>query len=156
MPDLDLTDAPFVTLDPRDAVDLDQALHIERDDDGYVVRYAIADMAAFVVPDGLIDREAHRRGETLCGADPSSAVPAGAVGGRRLGAAVGAMVCDSSGSFARTQWCITHGGARERCWYATTRSRPRCTGPSRCRSGRRSACGSSGPTSPPAWSASSR
>jgi hypothetical protein len=52
--------------------DLDQTLHIERDDDGYVVRYVIADMAAFVVPDGPIDREAHRRGETLCGADPGS------------------------------------------------------------------------------------
>jgi exoribonuclease R len=69
MPDLDLTDVPFVTLDPPDAMDLDQAMHIERDDDGYVVRYAIADIAAFVEPDGPIDREAHRRGETLYGAD---------------------------------------------------------------------------------------
>jgi hypothetical protein len=35
-------------------------------------RPVIANMAAFVVPDGPIDREAHRRGETLCGADPGS------------------------------------------------------------------------------------
>ena len=69
MPDLDCTDVPFVTLDPADAMDLDQALHIERAGEGYVVHYAIADIAAFVEADGPIDREAHRRGETLYGAD---------------------------------------------------------------------------------------
>jgi len=37
-----------VTIDPEGARDLDQALHIERSDDGYVVHYAIADVAAFV------------------------------------------------------------------------------------------------------------
>ena len=31
-------------------MDLDQALHIERSGDGYVVHYAIADVAAFVTP----------------------------------------------------------------------------------------------------------
>jgi VacB/RNase II family 3'-5' exoribonuclease len=65
----DRTDLPFVTIDPASAMDLDQALHIERDGDGYVVHYAIADVAAFVDPGGEIDREAHRRGETLYGAD---------------------------------------------------------------------------------------
>jgi exoribonuclease R len=33
--------------------------------DGYVVNYAIADVAAFVAAGGAIDAEAHRRGETL-------------------------------------------------------------------------------------------
>ncbi|HEX2176775.1 MAG TPA: RNB domain-containing ribonuclease [Nocardioidaceae bacterium] len=68
LPDLDCTDIPFVTIDPEDARDLDQALYLERDGDGYVVRYAIADVAAFVEPGGAVDLEAHRRGETLYGA----------------------------------------------------------------------------------------
>src|SRR6187431_2630563 len=42
LPDLDRTDIPFVTIDPEGARDLDQALHIERSDGGYVVHYAIA------------------------------------------------------------------------------------------------------------------
>ncbi|MBZ5740267.1 RNB domain-containing ribonuclease [Nocardioides mangrovi] len=69
LPELDRTDLPLVTVDPPGARDLDQALHIARDGDGYVVSYAIADVAAFVAPDDPVDREAHRRGETLYGAD---------------------------------------------------------------------------------------
>jgi len=69
LPELDRTDLPFVTIDPDGARDLDQALHLERDGDGYVVHYAIADVAAFVEPGGPVDVEAHRRGETLYGAD---------------------------------------------------------------------------------------
>jgi exoribonuclease R len=68
LPDLDRTDLPFVTIDPDGSRDLDQALHIERSGDGYVVHYAIADVAAFVSPGDAIDMEAHRRGETLYGA----------------------------------------------------------------------------------------
>ena len=69
LPDLDRTDIPFVTLDPLGSRDLDQALHLERDGGGYVVHYAIADLGAFVDPGGLLDLEAHRRGESLYGAD---------------------------------------------------------------------------------------
>ena len=69
LPPLDRTDIPFVTIDPPSAMDLDQALHIERDGDGYLVRYAIADVAAFVSPGDPVDVEANRRGETLYGAD---------------------------------------------------------------------------------------
>jgi len=69
MPDLDRTDLPFVTIDPDGAKDLDQALHIERAGDGYVVHYAIADVAAFVSPGDPVDVEANKRGETLYGAD---------------------------------------------------------------------------------------
>src|SRR5690348_6439899 len=50
-------------------MDLDQAMHLERDGDGYVVHYAIADVAAFVEPGGPIDLEARRRGESMYGAD---------------------------------------------------------------------------------------
>ncbi|MFT3834798.1 MAG: RNB domain-containing ribonuclease [Micropruina sp.] len=65
LPDRDLTEVPFVTIDPEGSVDLDQAVHIARDGDGYLVRYAIADVAAFVAPGGAIDAECHQRVETL-------------------------------------------------------------------------------------------
>lgn len=69
LPELDRTDLPFVTIDPAGAQDLDQALHIARDGDGWVVHYAIADVAAFVSPGDPVDVEANRRGETLYGAE---------------------------------------------------------------------------------------
>jgi exoribonuclease R len=69
LPDLDRTDIPFVTIDPPSSMDLDQALYLERDGDGYLVHYAIADVGAFVSPGDPVDVEAHRRGETLYGAD---------------------------------------------------------------------------------------
>src|SRR3954470_9200054 len=69
LPDLDRTDLPFVTIDPASSQDLDQALHLERDGSGYVVHYAIADVAAFVTPGDPIDVASHERGETLYGAD---------------------------------------------------------------------------------------
>ena len=65
LPDEDATDVPFVTVDPAGSRDLDQAVHIARDGDGFVVRYAIADVAGFVRPGGELDAETHRRGETL-------------------------------------------------------------------------------------------
>ena len=69
LPELDRTDIAFVTIDPEGARDLDQALHLERSGDGYLVHYAIADVAAFVTAGDPVDVEANRRGETLYGAD---------------------------------------------------------------------------------------
>ena len=51
----DLTDVPFVTLDPARSTDLDQAMHLERTAEGYRVLYAIADVPFFVDLDGVID-----------------------------------------------------------------------------------------------------
>jgi exoribonuclease R len=68
LPELDRTDIALLTIDPEGSMDLDQALHIERDGDGFLVHYAIADVAAFVRPGDPIDLEAHARGETLYGA----------------------------------------------------------------------------------------
>lgn len=68
-PELDRSDIPLVTIDPAGALDLDQALHVERTADGYRVHYAIADVAAFVGAGDPVDLEANRRGETLYGAD---------------------------------------------------------------------------------------
>ena len=52
---VDLTDVPWVTIDPPGSMDLDQAMHLERTADGFVVRYAIADVAAHV-PSGVAAR----------------------------------------------------------------------------------------------------
>ena len=72
LPDADETAIPFVTIDPPESMDLDQALHLERNGGGYRVRYAIADVAAFVEPGGPMDVEAHRRGQTLYAPDENA------------------------------------------------------------------------------------
>jgi exoribonuclease R len=69
LPDADLTDVEFVTVDPPGSTDLDQALHIERRGDGFGVDYAIADVPAFVTPGSAVDAEARRRGQTLYAPD---------------------------------------------------------------------------------------
>ena len=69
LPELDRTDLELVTVDPPGARDLDQALHLAREGDGYVVSYAIADVAAFVAAGDPVDREAHRRGMTFYAPD---------------------------------------------------------------------------------------
>lgn len=69
LPTADETSVAFVTIDPEGSTDLDQALHLERSGDGYRVRYAIADVPAFVVPGGEIDGEARERGQTLYAPD---------------------------------------------------------------------------------------
>jgi exoribonuclease R len=68
----DRRDLPMVTLDPPGSRDLDQAFAIEPlgspgagGAEGWRVWYAIADVAAFVVPGGAVDAEARERGTTL-------------------------------------------------------------------------------------------
>jgi exoribonuclease R len=69
LPQADRTELELITIDPPGARDLDQALHIGRDGDGYVVSYAIADVAAFVSAGDAVDLEAHRRGMTCYAPD---------------------------------------------------------------------------------------
>jgi len=69
LPDADETEIPFLTIDPPGSMDLDQAMHLARRGKGYRVRYAIADVAAFVTPGGAMDKEAHGRGQTLYAPD---------------------------------------------------------------------------------------
>ncbi|MGO0577512.1 RNB domain-containing ribonuclease [Ornithinimicrobium panacihumi] len=64
LPERDETAVPFITIDPPGSMDLDQAMHIERDGEGYRIRYAIADAPAFVVPGGAMDSESRLRGMT--------------------------------------------------------------------------------------------
>ncbi|MGW6256488.1 RNB domain-containing ribonuclease [Streptomyces sp. NPDC055085] len=66
LPAYDATDIPLFTTDPPTSQDLAQAMHLSRrENGGYRVRYAIADVAAFVPPGGALDAEAHRRVMTL-------------------------------------------------------------------------------------------
>ena len=65
----DLRDLPFVTIDPSDARDHDDAVFAHPDDDpdnpgGHVVWVAIADVAHYVRPGSALDREARRRGNS--------------------------------------------------------------------------------------------
>jgi exoribonuclease R len=69
LPDRDETDVPYLTIDPPGSMDLDQAMHLERDGDGYRVRYAIADVPAFVAAGGAVDAETRRRGQTVYAPD---------------------------------------------------------------------------------------
>ncbi|TXQ90172.1 RNB domain-containing ribonuclease, partial [Escherichia coli] len=85
-------------------------LHIERDGDGYTVRYAIADVPAFVEPGGAIDAEARRRGQTMYAPDGRvplhpPAVSEGAASlleGQLRGAYVWTMRLDASGAVGGT------------------------------------------------------
>ena len=65
----DATDLPLVTIDPAGSMDLDQAMHIARNDAGYVVHYAIADPGFFVDDGSRLDKESRVRGETLYSPD---------------------------------------------------------------------------------------
>jgi ribonuclease R len=61
---------PFITIDPADAKDHDDAVHAEPDDapnnkGGYIVNVAIADVAHYVKPGSALDREALVRGNSV-------------------------------------------------------------------------------------------
>jgi exoribonuclease R len=68
----DRTDLPLVTLDPPGSMDLDQAVLIRRSGNGYELRYAIADVAAWVRPGTRLEAESLRRGLTLYSPDHST------------------------------------------------------------------------------------
>ncbi|MFD3510794.1 RNB domain-containing ribonuclease [Nocardia sp. NPDC058666] len=62
---IDRTDIEFVTIDPPGAMDLDQALHIERTPTGFTLHYAIADLGAVIVPGSALATESELRGQTF-------------------------------------------------------------------------------------------
>ena len=61
----DRTAVAFVTLDPANSTDLDQAFSIEASGGDLLLHYAIADVAWFVEDGDAVDVEAWARGETL-------------------------------------------------------------------------------------------
>lgn len=58
----DRTSLPFVTLDPAESRDLDQAFAVERAGNDMLLHYAIADVGWFVPDGGAMDAEAWIRG----------------------------------------------------------------------------------------------
>ena len=65
----DLRDLPLITIDPADARDHDDAVYAQRDEDpknegGWIVWVAIADVAAYVRPGSALDREAREKGNS--------------------------------------------------------------------------------------------
>ena len=55
-----------VTIDPDDARDFDDAIHVEKiENGGWRLGVHIADVAAYVEPDSALDREARRRGNSV-------------------------------------------------------------------------------------------
>lgn len=65
----DLSHLSFVTIDPADARDRDDAIYASADKDsknkgGHIIWVAIADVAAYVAPDSALDIEARKRGNS--------------------------------------------------------------------------------------------
>ena len=62
----DFTDQIIVTIDPRDAKDFDDAVHVHREPDGtWILQVHIADVAYFVKEGTPLDREARKRGTSV-------------------------------------------------------------------------------------------
>jgi ribonuclease R len=65
----DLRHLPLITIDPWDARDRDDACYVEADSDpknegGFIIWVAIADVAHYVAPGSELDREARKRGNS--------------------------------------------------------------------------------------------
>jgi ribonuclease R len=61
----DLRGEFIVTIDPDDARDFDDAIHVEKIGSGWRLGVHIADVAAYVEPGSPLDREARRRGNSV-------------------------------------------------------------------------------------------
>jgi ribonuclease R len=61
----DLRSAPVFTIDPDDARDFDDAIHVVESDGGWTVGIHIADVSHYVKPGSALDREAFRRGNSV-------------------------------------------------------------------------------------------
>jgi len=65
----DLRGRFIITIDPDDAKDFDDAVEVERIDNGWRVSIHIADVSHYVRPKGVLDREAYARGNSVYLAD---------------------------------------------------------------------------------------
>jgi ribonuclease R len=61
----DLRSMPVFTIDPDDARDFDDAIHVQEADGGWRIGIHIADVSHYVKPGAALDREAMRRGNSV-------------------------------------------------------------------------------------------
>ena len=94
---VDLRNVPLPTIDPEDARDHDDALWVEKTDEGYRVWIAIADVAEYVEPGSALDAEAVSRGCTIY--LPDRAIP-------MLPAALASDVCSLLPDAERLCMCV--------------------------------------------------
>ena len=63
---VDLREKNIITIDPEDAKDLDDGIHLERNEDGtFELGVHIADVSHYVLPDSELDKEAFKRGTSV-------------------------------------------------------------------------------------------
>jgi exoribonuclease-2 len=65
LPRQDLTKLPFFTIDGVNTQDMDDALYVEENEQGWALTVAISDPSAYVPEATDMDKEAHKRGFTL-------------------------------------------------------------------------------------------
>lgn len=70
---LDLRDRTFVTIDGEDARDFDDAVFVEKQQDGWRLWVAIADVSSYVKPGTALDNDARERGTSVY--FPSQVIP---------------------------------------------------------------------------------
>lgn len=110
----DLTDLPFVTIDPKTCKDIDDAIYVTKTEDGnYLAYVALADVQHYVKQGSLLDQEAFVRGTScylgdgvypmlpeklsngICSLNPNEA--------RR--AIVGGIIVDKCGDIVESEFC---------------------------------------------------
>ena len=99
LPQADLTDVPFLTIDPAGSTDLDQALHLART---HATGSASGTRSPMCPPssrpDGAVDAEARRRGQTIYAPDGRVPLHPAAIGEDAGSLLPGSIAARSSGT----------------------------------------------------------
>ena len=62
---IDLRNKTFITIDGEDAKDFDDAIYVEKNDNGYQLYVSIADVTYYVKENSALDKEAYKRGTSI-------------------------------------------------------------------------------------------
>lgn len=60
----DLKSLPFITIDSKSAKDFDDAIYVQKKENGWILFVSIADVSLFVKENGVLDKEAYLRGNS--------------------------------------------------------------------------------------------